>query len=484
MQIQVNTNNQVKHHIAFLNEEKQLLVSQKWQEDNPYLFTCAASYIKLTPLPDDTIHTFHGNEGQTLYVISLTKTSPSFLALGSRIGKLLLKESITDVSLCLPATTDNVIVVNIEAIIEGILLGNYYYDTFQSKPKYKKIESLFLYSELTTEHFTEPLKQAQIHANAVYLARNLGNTPANLLTPSLFHKQAKEIAKNQQLNFFSLSLDQIKKEGLNLLHAVGKGSVEDPVVVGLRYSYKKDAPTLLLVGKGVTFDSGGISLKPAAKMHEMKTDMCGAAAVLGAMQIISEKKPKINIIALIGLAENLPSGSATKPGDVVTSYDGKTVEILNTDAEGRLILADCISYGIATFQPDAIIDIATLTGACIIALGKEHTGAMTNDQHLYEQLEKIGTNLEEPIWQLPLSKRYRDAVKGTVGDLKNMGTPAEGSSICGATFLEAFVKDTPWVHLDIAGTSAEVPDKDIYPSNGATGVGVKMLAQFAQSWNK
>ena len=273
----------------------------------------------------------------------------------------------------------------------------------------------------------------------------------------------------------------MKKLGMGMLLGVSQGSNSPARLILSEYRTPGAKQTLAIVGKGVTFDSGGISLKPGKSMDEMKFDMCGAAAVLGAMYAVARLKPKINVIGVIPATENLPGGKAQRPGDIVTAFNGKKVEILNTDAEGRLILGDALSYSVKQYKPDAIVDLATLTGACVVALGHHATGALTNHASLMEQVRTAGEQSGDRVWELPNFPEYGELLKGKYGDLQNIGGPAAGT-ITGGKFLENFVGDTPWVHLDIAGTAWNVKYVDYQPANGATGVGVRLLIDLIQAW--
>ena len=273
----------------------------------------------------------------------------------------------------------------------------------------------------------------------------------------------------------------MKKLGMGMLLGVSRGSIEPAKLVVMEYRHHKAKQKVAFVGKGVTFDSGGISLKPGKNMDEMKFDMCGAAAVLGAMKVIGQVNPKLNIVAVIPTTENLPDGNAQRPGDIVTAHNGKRVEILNTDAEGRLILGDALSYVVKEFKPDAIVDLATLTGACITALGHLTTAAITNNDKLMEQVLNAGIKSGDRVWQLPSFPEYGESIKGKYADLQNIGVGDSGT-IIGGLFLEHFINGTPWVHLDIAGTSWNVKHISYHPNSGATGVGVRLIVDLVQNW--
>ncbi|HLB94070.1 MAG TPA: M17 family metallopeptidase, partial [Candidatus Babeliales bacterium] len=276
----------------------------------------------------------------------------------------------------------------------------------------------------------------------------------------------------------------VKQMGMGGLAGVSAGAAADCKFVILEYKTSEpNAPTVAFVGKGIMFDSGGLSIKPALNMEQMKDDMSGAAAVISAMGVLADLKPKINIIGLAPLAENLPSGTATKPGDIVTFYNGKTAEVKNTDAEGRLVLADALSYAVKHYQPDAIIDLATLTGACAYSLGPFFSGLFSEHEELTAQVIKAANRSGDFVWRLPLTDDYKVAVKAKVADLCNIGAKQyQAGATTAACFLQHFVGNTPWVHLDIAGTAFGVPDLPYYRSESATGVGVRLLIELAMSW--
>ncbi|MGI9342724.1 MAG: leucyl aminopeptidase [Gammaproteobacteria bacterium] len=317
------------------------------------------------------------------------------------------------------------------------------------------------------------VKRGEAIGAGMRLARELGNLPANVCTPSHLVSESRKLARgNERLKVEVLSEADMKKLGMGSLLSVTAGTVEPAKLIVLKYSgaAKSKAP-VALVGKGVTFDSGGISLKPGPAMDEMKFDMCGAAAVIGCMKTISDLKLSINVVGVVPACENLPSGIATKPGDVVTAMNGKTIEVLNTDAEGRLILCDALTY-VQKFKPRAIIDIATLTGACLVALGKHRSGLLSNSDKLAAALQKAGDAADDPAWRLPLGDEYNELLKSNFADLANIGGRNAGT-ITAACFLSAFVEDTDWAHLDIAGTAWYGGAK-----KGATGRPVQLLIEY------
>jgi leucyl aminopeptidase len=300
------------------------------------------------------------------------------------------------------------------------------------------------------------IQHGKIIGQAMNFVKDLGNTPGNDLTPEDLAEVAAGIAKKSKKVSLKV-LDEkalLKKKMLGLL-SVGKGSIEPPRMILLEYKGgKKSDRFLSFVGKGITFDAGGISLKPWDHMWDMKMDMLGAGTLLGVLQAVIELQLPINISITIAAAENLPSGSAYKPGDIIKTYSGKTIEVLNTDAEGRIVLADALTYAQELYQPKVLIDLATLTGACVVALGHEYTAAITNHQETCDQLIQAGKKAHDEIWQLPINNNFRKLVKSQIADVANIGPKPQAGSILGAAFLEEFIeKDTPWVHLDIAGTA-------------------------------
>jgi leucyl aminopeptidase len=319
-----------------------------------------------------------------------------------------------------------------------------------------------------------------ITARATNIARDLQQRPGNIATPTYVAERAREYAERLGMQITVLDRSQMEEEGMHALLAVARGTQEEPRFVALEYrGGAADARPLALVGKGVTFDSGGISIKPSERMEEMKYDMSGAAAVIGAMHAIAELELRINVVALVPLTENLPSGTALKPGDVIRSHLGRTIEVVNTDAEGRLILADALSYA-RRFEPAAIVDCATLTGACVIALGHHAIGLMGNHGTLIDEVRAAGQRTGERCWPLPLWDEYREQIDSTIADVKNSGGRPAGAITAG-WFLKEFVEDTtPWVHLDIAGTAYR-DEAASYLRKGAAGVPTRLLIDWVRA---
>jgi leucyl aminopeptidase len=373
-----------------------------------------------------------------------------------------------------------------EVLAEGALLGAYAFEPYKQadnggEPPKARLGELTLYDPARRTS-AAAVARGVLRGEAVCLARDLGNQPANAMTPTRLAAEARAVARRRRLKLTVLERAELERLGLGMFMGVAQGSRQPPKLILLEYRpARRSAQTLAFVGKGITFDSGGISLKPGAAMDEMKFDMCGAAAVLGAMDGIGQLKPDVNVIGIVPTCENLPDGAAVKPGDILRAYSGKHVEVLNTDAEGRLILGDALAYGIERFRPDAVVDLATLTGACVIALGHYASGAVTNHDALQERLVQAGKACGDVVWPLPNFPEYGEALKGKYADLQNIG-PREGGAITGGLFLKNFVGEVPWVHLDIAGTAWGVRNVGHVPNEGATGVGVCLLMDLACGW--
>lgn len=358
--------------------------------------------------------------------------------------------------------------------VEGALLGLYAYRKYSKEKNKKGIESITIVTRPSKE-LARKLAWTRTVASAVCFARDLVNTPSNDMTPSHLAKAAFSL-KQKKLSVKVLEEKDARRLGMGSYLSVAKGSDEPPKFIILEYK-GATGPPLVLIGKSVTFDSGGLSLKPAEGMEKMKYDMAGGAAVLGVVKVASELKLPVNLVGILPAAENLPGGSATRPGDVVRAINGMTVEITNTDAEGRLTVADAIGYA-TKLKPRAIIDVATLTGACSVALGSEAIAMMGNDRVLLDALKKSGESTHERVWEMPLFEEYKEYVKSDVADIKNTGGRT-GSLIASAYFLSEFAGKVPWVHLDIAGTAWMEKERPYLPK-GASGVGVRLLSNLVK----
>lgn len=439
---------------------------------------------------------FTGEEGQTalLYLPSLPEKRVVLLGLGKRehlslerlrrcyslLVKLCHHKGLDQLNLLPPQTSSLEESCVLEAIAEGMWLQNYTFPLYKTasallpcpKKVLKKV-ALIGASRKALGH----LDTVKSVIEGVYLARHLANTNADAMTPQHLIEQAHAITKAfPKVKTTIFDKKRLEKEGLGLLLAVGQGATCDPALIVMEYrGQPKSKDHTVLVGKGVTFDSGGLNLKMSG-METMKGDMSGAAALMGVMHAIGKLAPSLNVTAVIPAAENAIDAKSFKPGDVYTSYNGTTVEIGNTDAEGRLILADALAYAVRNLAPSRIVDVATLTGACVVALGDEVSGMMSNDNSLAHQLQKSGEHTFERVWNLPLYDEYREALRSEVADLKNVGGRAAGAILAGK-FLQHFVGKTPWAHLDVAGPAFLDKEKRYLPKGG-TGIPVRLLVHF------
>jgi leucyl aminopeptidase len=411
-------------------------------------------------------------------------------ALGGRMRARLAGSRVTAADVLLEGTSANAISGRQAALLAlGFMLRGYEFKKYKKKKKdndeddadaveIKSVRILCAQPEEAKAHF-EALRAV---GDGVMFARDLVNEPPNKLGPEEFADRARPLA-SLGLEVEVLGLARLQEIGMGALVAVGQGSVRPSSVVVMKWNgaRNRDERPIALVGKGVVFDTGGLSMKMAAGMEEMKGDMAGAAAVIGVMQALAERKAQANVVGLLGLTENMPSGTAQRPSDVVTTLSGQTVEVLNTDAEGRLVLADVMWYAQERFQPTAVVTLATLTGAIIVALGKEHAGLFSNDDALAQNLTSAGLETGEKVWRMPLDSKYDKQINSKVADMKNIGGRDAGS-ITAAQFLQRFVKDdTPWAHLDIAGTAMSSPQTDIN-QGWASGYGVMLLDRLVEKF--
>ena len=377
---------------------------------------------------------------------------------------------------------------NIQAMAESLALPLYRYSKFKQKAKVNsgiKQVSLAVSSLAELKEAKQGIERAKIYIDACNLVRDLVNDPSNVLRTDVYADLAQEIGKKHGLKTNVFKRKDLEKEGFNALLAVNKGSDQEPRLVILEHNAdKKGLPTICLVGKGITFDSGGISLKPSDGMMDMKIDMTGSATVLALMTIVSQFKLPLHVVGVMAITDNMPSGKATVPGDIVKSYSGKTIEILNTDAEGRLILADAMSYAEKHFKPQLMIDFATLTGACVIALGNAGAGVMGTDQASIDKLLTLSKDSGDKIWQLPLWDDYRAEFDSDVADLKNIASNRGAGASKGGIFLNQFVSsNTPWIHFDMAGSAAIPQATALYSPRGATAACVRLVADFLLNWH-
>ena len=367
---------------------------------------------------------------------------------------------------------------------EALAASDYKYDVYITKTDDK---SLPIHASLVPPEGVDAKRAKQLDDEAKAIAagvrtvRDLGNGPGNLVTPTFLGERAEEVAKGAGIKCTVYGRREIEKMKMGGLLAVNRGSVEEPRFIVLEYAPRKAKKHVALVGKGITFDSGGISIKPADKMEEMKFDMCGAAAVIGTIQAAAMLALSVRVTGIIASTDNLPSGSAYKPGDIITTMSGKTVEVVNTDAEGRMILSDALHYA-SELKPDHIIDYATLTGACVVALGSEATGLFTNNDELAQKLIECGERVGERLWRLPEWDDYKELIRSEWADMKNSGG-RWGGAITAAVFLKEFVNCPSWAHLDIAGT-AYAESETAREARGATGAGVRVTIAFLESLSR
>ncbi len=370
------------------------------------------------------------------------------------------------------------------AMTEAALLASYRYATYKKAPATDVTDVVFVVDAKRVANFTTGMKRAQSVMTGVTLARDLVNAPPHDMHPEQLANTAKAIAKISKGRITVKILDRAacEKLGMGAYLAVAKGSAYPPKFIHLVYkSAKASKKSIAVVGKGITFDSGGLSLKPADAMMTMKCDMGGAAATLGLFATLTALAPSVTVHGIIAAAENMPSGTAMRPGDIVRSSNGKTIEILNTDAEGRLTLADALHYA-TKLKPDTIVDLATLTGACVVALGEEIAGVMSNDKNVAATLLAAAERAGEKLWEMPLEPRYKSLVESDVADLRNIATNRYGGTLTAGLFLQHFVNDIPWAHMDIAGPAFAERPMASYIGKGGTGYGVRTLVEYIEKF--
>ncbi len=371
---------------------------------------------------------------------------------------------------------------NLQVFCEGLVLGSYEFLDYKSKvEKSNTLKTINIHGNIDLM----AMKTGQILGDSVAFSRDLGNHPPNILTPTLLAEKAKEITSNaENFTYKCYDVSEFEAMGFGSFYGVARGASTPAKFFIAEYNGGGNEAPFALVGKGLTFDSGGISLKPGARMDEMKFDMCGSATVMGVLMAVAELQPKINIVFAIGSTENMPDGDAQRPGDIVTAYNGKTIEILNTDAEGRLVLADALSYVVDKYNPSGMMDFATLTGAVVVALGDKCSGVMGNDDKLMSEVKSSADNSTEKVWELPLWKEYSKDIESKIADIKNLGKAPMAGTIAAGVFLKEFVGDTPWVHMDIAATAWGPTEPAYQPKNGATGVGVRLVYDLLKNRSK
>jgi leucyl aminopeptidase len=365
----------------------------------------------------------------------------------------------------------------VEGLVHGTLLHAYRFERYKPSENSRRVQRLLISAH---HDVSEPVRVAAVLAGAQNRARDLGNTPGNDLPPAALAAYAEEAAGRHGLGFTALSEEAIREAGMGAFAAVAQGSAQSARLIRLDYDGTADGqgPLIALIGKAVTFDSGGISLKSAATMFEMKFDMCGGAAVIEAIAALAELRAPVRVLGVIGATENLPSGTAVKPGDIVRGLDGTTIEVDNTDAEGRLVLADCLAYA-RREGAGRLVDVATLTGGIVIALGSTYAGLMSNDESWAREVQSAADRAGELVWRMPLHEEYAEMIKGRWGQIVNSTTKRQATALTAGEFLHHFAGEVPWAHLDIAGTAYDVR-RPYFADKGATGFGVRLLVELAR----
>jgi leucyl aminopeptidase len=435
---------------------------------------------------EDEIVLYHLSEvkAESIILLGLGKfeklNAESLRAMAGKAVKSVIKKKYTRVLIAVPSAAKINIEFQIvlEAMMEGAFLGNHIYDRYKKEKKHRSLRRIdFLVTADEAKTYKRLVSRISTVCRGTILAREWVSTPPNDKRPEFFAKSIESHARKENLNVIVFNEKELKQKKFEAMLAVAAGSLSKPRLVILEHNPAKPKKTIAFVGKGVTFDSGGINLKTTASISEMKMDMAGAAAV--AATLITAARLRINhkIVGIIPIVENMPSGNATRPGDIIQSYGGKTVEIGNTDAEGRLILIDALSYAIKKYRPQTVVDLATLTGACIVALGEKIAGAFSFDEGLAENIIQSGRNTHERCWRMPLPEDYKDLIKSDFADLNNVPATRAGGAITAALFLSEFVKETSWAHIDIAGP-AYSKKESAYCGVGGTGFGVRLLCDL------
>jgi len=471
-----------KGHIADVKDDL-LCVFVMQDEEPPWDIRQFLKDVKKERFEGKLLQTFYADAGKAGYkhllVVGLGKKEEFKLDFLRRAAGLSVRYAASlkhkELSIYLPArfASKDELTRRAQAVTEGAMLAGYKFYKYKTKK-----EDLFQVDKakiVTEDDAADGIRRGAIYAGAQNYARELGELPANVATPARIAAEAKKLGRECGFHVTVLERRKMEGMGMNALLAVAQGSEQAPLMVRLEYNHGKHYPLYAIVGKGVTFDSGGISIKPSQNMHEMKYDKTGAVNVLGVFKAVAELKLPIRLVGLMPLVENLPSGSAQKPGDIVTAYNGKTIEVLNTDAEGRMILADALSY-VAEEKPECIIDMATLTGAIVVALGRHAIGLLSNDDALAKTLIEAGEETHERVWRLPLWPEYGEMMKSDFADIKNISDTGEAGSITAAAFLKEFVGETRWAHLDIAAVDL-VKTPHPYIDKGATAIGVRLVTE-------
>jgi leucyl aminopeptidase len=432
------------------------------------------------------LHTPAGFKADRILLIGLGKLTTTEVrkAAGAAV-RFAKPRKLRELSIAIPEGLDPVAVTR--ALVEGAYIGDFDPDTYRSDRKDQSIEQLTVVAgdgAKQTAAFETGVREGVILGEAQNFTRSLVNEPGNVMTPTVLGQRASEMCRKYGLKCEVFGADKLKELKMGAFWGVAKGSEEPPALIVMTYEPSKapSTPVLGLVGKGITFDTGGISIKPADGMEKMKYDMAGGAAMIGAMQAIAQLKPAVKVIGLVCAAENMPSGNAMKPGDVQIAMSGKSIEIINTDAEGRLVLADGLAYA-RQLGATHLIDAATLTGACVVALGMVNAGCFSNDEDAYRHFTAALEVSGERFWRLPVEDDYKEQIKSSIADIMNTGGSRWGGAITAAMFLKEFVEDTPWIHLDIAGV-AWTEEQKPWMAKGPSGIAVRTITEWVRTYAK
>ena len=407
----------------------------------------------------------------------------SFRSFAGKAIKFCIEAGLSTVTIATPSAVSAKMepVTLFSTLAEGVCLGNHIFDQYKKEKEKKPVKKVILMATAAQKKtYSKRISCVSAICDAGIMAREWVTTPSNDKRPEAFARMIQKAANSEGLKVSVKNDAWLEQQKFGAMLAVGQGSSAKPRLVTIEYVPKNSKKTLVLVGKGVTFDSGGINLKPSGSIETMKMDMAGAAAVAGTMMAVARFKPNVKVVGVMPLVENMPSGAAIRPGDIIRSYAGKTIEIGNTDAEGRLILIDAIAWAIKKYQPDTMIDLATLTGACVIALGEKIAGVFSNDKKLSDAIVASGENTHERCWPLPLPDDYKELLKNDFADLNNISSGRWGGAITAALFLSEFIGDTNWAHIDIAGPAWASKASD-YCGAGGTGFGVRLLCDWIQN---
>ena len=479
------------------NSKKTMMLCGFVLEDSDKVLGLEKVDAKIISSLKQSIKDMGGMFGKIVFIPSEGKTSRILLAgLGKKenftndtirfvSGKIAQKArelKLREFSIIVPPSSIVEPISAVSQIVEGCKMSLYKFEKYKSKKENIIPDLTILVSK--SEKISKMIKTSDIISDGVLFTKDIANLPPNDCTPTTLANVSKILSKKNRMKCSIISKKELEKKGFGGIVAVGQGSKNEPKLIILEHRMgSRNEKPIVLVGKAVTFDTGGISLKPGEKMDEMKFDKCGGCTVIGIMKAVSELKLPINIVGIIPSVENMPGGESYRPGDIIKLYSGKTAEILNTDAEGRIILSDALSFGEKQYSPKAIIDFATLTGACIIALGTNVAGIISNDEKLTQKIKESSKRTTEEIWELPLNNDYMDMIKSDVADMKNVGIGRAAGTITAAAFLRNAIKDTPWVHIDIAGVAwTQVATKDKpYNPKGATGFGVRLILDYLQN---